>query len=279
MHVWMIDIDAQDLATALLLVQSHAVPVPAADTDTDTSEHQFITDIIANVANQEEMRSAAQRVYQHESTASVHFLMNNAAIQLGGNALKTSMDTFNQVLGVNTLGPIHGCQAFVPFMQEKGQPGIIVNTGSKQGITAPPGNLSYNVSKAALKTWTEGLEHELMVQRTDNNGKLYAALLIPGWVNTSIQLKEHQMRAALNGSEFEEDNVFFHEEKPAEGAWMPMQVIDYMMEGLEEGRFYIVCPDNDVDRETDNLRMTWAMVSLHLCFLQWRRSWKETNLC
>jgi hypothetical protein len=34
--------------------------------------------------------------------------------------------------------------------------GIIVNTGSKQGITTPPGNLAYNVSKV-LKAYTEGL--------------------------------------------------------------------------------------------------------------------------
>jgi len=127
----------------------------------------------------------------------VHYLMNNAAVQLGGGGISTSMDTFHKVFDVNTLGPIHGCQAFVPIMQEKGMDGLIVNTGSKQGITAPPGNLTYNVSKAALKTWTEGLEHELMKERMNNGGKLYAALLIPGWVNTSIHLKEMRARALL----------------------------------------------------------------------------------
>ena len=32
-----------------------------------------------------------------------------------------------------------------------------------------------------------------------------------------------------------------------------------MLEQLGMGRFYIICPDNDVDRITDNLRMTWSM--------------------
>ena len=32
-----------------------------------------------------------------------------------------------------------------------------------------------------------------------------------------------------------------------------------MLEQLGMGRFYIICPDNDVDRITDNLRMTWTM--------------------
>lgn len=31
----------------------------------------------------------------------------------------------------------------------------IINTGSKQGITTPPGNAVYNVSKSAVKTLTE----------------------------------------------------------------------------------------------------------------------------
>ena len=40
-------------------------------------------------------------------------------------------------------------------------PGAIVNTGSKQGITCPPGNTAYNVSKAGVKVVTEALAHEL----------------------------------------------------------------------------------------------------------------------
>merc|ERR1719208_225889 len=98
-------------------------------------------------------------------------------------------------MGVNTWGPIHGCQAFVPAMKATGEPGIIVNTGSKQGITMPPGNLSYNVSKAALKAYTEGLEYELGKKRRESKGMLKAALLVPGWVNTSIMLKEKRKQA------------------------------------------------------------------------------------
>jgi NAD(P)-dependent dehydrogenase (short-subunit alcohol dehydrogenase family) len=41
------------------------------------------------------------------------------------------------------------------------RPGLIINTGSKQGITTPPGDPAYNVSKAGLKAFTEALQHEL----------------------------------------------------------------------------------------------------------------------
>jgi len=248
MNVWMADIDANDLKSALSIVKNLATDVG-----------QFIHSVHVDVSKKDDMKALAQLVFNHKSTKSVSFLMNNAAIQIGGGPLDTSMDIFEEVLGVNTLGPIHGCQAFIPMMKEQNFEGLIVNTGSKQGITAPPGNLTYNVSKAALKTWTEGLEHELMQQRK-HGGKLFSALLIPGWVNTDIHLKEQKMRAERNGEKFDENTVFFHEGKPAPGAWMPMQVIEFMIEELRKGRFYIVCPDNDVDRETDILRMTWAMV-------------------
>ena len=81
------------------------------------------------------------------------------------------------------FGVIYGCQAFVEGMKASGEIGCIINTGSKQGITCPPGNLAYNVSKAAVKVYTEGLQYEL---RQEAGSKLSAHLLVPGWVNTNI---------------------------------------------------------------------------------------------
>jgi len=105
--------------------------------------------------------------------------------------------------------------------------------------------------------YTEGLEHDLRSNEASKH--LRSALLIPGWVNTSIVLKSVRQEKLDKGEEFDPSDVFFHEDKPASGAWMPQQVVDFMIQELDRGVFYIVCPDNDVDRETDNLRMTWTM--------------------
>lgn len=208
---------------------------------------------MVDVADAEAIMQLADEVFR--DCGKCNFLMNNAGSGKGGGAM-TDIDTVKWLMGVNTYGPIHGCLAFVPKMQASGEIGIIVNTGSKQGITMPPGNLTYNMSKAALKCYTEGLEHEL---REKEDSKLRSALLVTGWVNTSILLKVVRTDKLAKGEEFDPSGVFFHEDKPADGAWMPQQVVDFMMEELDKGRFYIICPDNDVDRETDNLRMTWAM--------------------
>ena len=56
----------------------------------------------------------------------------------------------------------------------------------------------------------------------------------------------------------------FNEAKPAAGAWMPDQVVDFMMDGIAAGKFYIICPDNEVTEAMDTKRMQWAAEDLLL---------------
>ena len=71
------------------------------------------------------------------------------------------MEGWKAILDTNLWGVINGVQVFGPGMARRRSPGAIVNTGSKQGITCPPGNTAYNVSKAGVKVVTEALAHEL----------------------------------------------------------------------------------------------------------------------
>ena len=165
----------------------------------------------------------------------VHVLMNNAGI--GPETSIFSDDSgWDAILGVNLMGVVNGTRAFGPGMLAHGEPGLIINTGSKQGITTPPGNPAYNVSKAGVKVFTEALQHEL---RNTEGGKLSAHLLIPGFVFTGL-------------------SKGFGGEKPA-AAWTAEQTVDFMIESLEKGDFYILCPDNDVARPVDERRMAWAI--------------------
>jgi NAD(P)-dependent dehydrogenase (short-subunit alcohol dehydrogenase family) len=244
MNVWMVDIDAEELALALEVVNSGC-------SDSLKCANSEVISRVVDVANEEAMKALSVEVFSRTGGV-CHFLMNNAGVGMGGNAF-TDMDTVTKVIGINTYGPIHGCLHFVPTMKKMNTESLVVNTGSKQGITMPPGNLVYNMSKAALKCYTEGLAHEL------RETMVKVALLVPGWVNTSILLKSLKAKAQVEGEEFNVENVFFYEDKPAAGAWMPHQVIEYMVQKLNQGSFYIICPDNDVDTETDRLRMTWTM--------------------
>ena len=168
----------------------------------------------------------------------VDVLMNNAGIARH-NTSWGEYDAWQSVLQVNLWGVINGVHTFAQAMIDQGSPGIIINTGSKQGITTPPGNPAYNVSKAGVKAITEALQHTL---RNTEGCQVNAHLLVPGFVYTGM------VRAFLP-------------EKP-DGAWTSEQTVDFMLESVERGDFYIICPDNDVDRATDNKRMAWAMGDL-----------------
>jgi NAD(P)-dependent dehydrogenase (short-subunit alcohol dehydrogenase family) len=185
-----------------------------------------------DVSNPQDLRNLEQTARKHFGRVDV--LMNNAGIQPGSQILGAQAN-WDDVIAVNLMGVINGTRIFTPNMIGQGTPGLIVNTGSKQGITTPPGDPAYNVAKAGVKVFTEALQHEL---RSRNDCRVTAHLLIPGFVFTALTAKGRR-------------------EKPA-GAWTPEQTVDFMLERLEQGDFYILCPDNEVARATDEKRIAWA---------------------
>lgn len=197
---------------------------------------QYAVEILA-VPTDVSRREAVERLKAsaYERFGTVDFLMNNAGRE-GPGQLFGDPAVWDGIIGVNLWGVIHGVQAFAPAMIAEGKPAIIVNTGSKQGITCPPGNTAYNVSKAGVKVVTEALAHDL---RNQAGCQVQAHLLIPGFTYTGL--------TRAGGAT----------EKPA-GAWTSEQVVSFMADRIAAGDFYILCPDNDVSRELDNARMLWA---------------------
>jgi NAD(P)-dependent dehydrogenase (short-subunit alcohol dehydrogenase family) len=164
----------------------------------------------------------------------VTVLMNNAGVGNNPGLPWENAAAWKALVDVNLWGVVHGVEAFVPSMLAAAKPAVVINTGSKQGITSPPGNAAYNMSKAALRNFTESLAHAL---RGAAGGVVTAHLLIPGFTFTGM----------TGGAE-----------KPA-AAWTSEQVVDFMLESLTRGDFYILCPDNAVPRELDERRMQWSI--------------------
>src|SRR5215510_13010833 len=186
-----------------------------------------------DVSNRDELTALEAAVQKRFGGTDI--LMNNAGISPGAKMFGP-LENWQRLFAVNLWGVIHGTQVFAPHMIERGRPGLIINTGSKQGITTPPGEPAYNVSKAAVKAFTEALQHEL---RNTDGCRITAHLLIPGRGFTGLTARGPT-------------------EKPP-GAWTPEQTIDFMIKSLEAGDFYILCPDNDVPRSLDERRMLWAI--------------------
>lgn len=178
------------------------------------------------------------QVAELEATATadgqVALLMNNAGRE-GGGGILAGREVWERTIATNLMGAVYGVQQFLPDMLAADWPCAIVNTGSKQGITLPPGDTAYNVSKAGLKAFTESLAHDLL----GTGGRVSAHLLIPGFTFTGFTRRRGVT------------------EKPA-GAWSAGQVADFMLAAMARGDFYILCPDNDVSRAIDERRIAWS---------------------
>lgn len=164
----------------------------------------------------------------------IALLMNNAGTGGGGGPWE-NYEGWQRVLGVNLWGVIHGLQVFTQKMVDQGTLCAIVNTGSKQGITNPPGDAAYNVSKAGIKSLTESLAHQL---RGLDGSRVTAHLLVPGFTYTGMVKR------------------WLPEKPPA--AWLPEQVAEYLLAAMERGDFYVLCPDNEVTSAIDARRIEWA---------------------
>ncbi len=186
---------------------------------------------LCDVADFEQVEKLKDTAYA--TFGEVHCVMNNAGAGFPPCAPWENLETWKKQVDINLWGIVHGCQTFIPAMLARGVTGAIINTGSKQGITNPPGGYAYNLSKAGVLAYTQSVAHAL---RQENAG-LSAHLLVPGFTYSNMIAR-------------------FMPEKPA-GAWTTDQVIDFMLASLAQGDFYILCPDNDTPRELDEKRIQW----------------------
>lgn len=221
MKICIVDVDAAKLADAATKLSSVAKDGAASimTATTDVSNHDAVVELEETV---------------HARFGGTDVLMNNAGIGPESSIFGPRAN-WEKLIDVNLWGIINGTQAFGPNMIKRGRAGLIINTGSKQGITTPPGNPAYNVSKAGVKAFTEALQHEL---RNTPDCKVSAHLMIPGFVFTGLTSRGRP-------------------DKP-DAAWTPEQTVDFMLQRIAAGDFYILCPDNDVPRELDERRMLWA---------------------
>lgn len=227
---------AQRFAASGLSVVLADLPGEALDAATDeisalASVNADVKAVPTDVGNAEALEALADAAF---AMGEVAVLMNNAGIGLQTSCWDQA-DNWRRMLEVNFYGVLNGVQAFVPRMIAANRPAVIVNTGSKQGITTPPGNPGYNVSKVAVKVLSEQLAHELR----QAEAPISVHLFVPGFTYTGMIAS-------------------FIPEKPA-GAWTSEQTVDHFIVRMAEGDFYILCPDNDVSPERDRRRIAWAL--------------------
>jgi len=228
--------------------------------DVNTSALSAAKDLLSKSAEVETYQVDVSQLSQWQSLrkqietrfGGLDFLMLNAGIGPKGSWEDT--DYFHKVMDTNLFGVINGLGQVLDLVtKDDGGPSAVVITGSKQGITNPPGNAAYNASKAAIKTLAEHLSYDLRSSKTSVH------LLVPGWTFTGL----------TGGGAAKA--------KP-DGAWAPEQVAELLGKKMEQGKFYIICPDNDVSEDMDKRRMLYGagdIVYERPALSRWREDTKD----
>ena len=143
-----------------------------------------------DVSKMDEVLRLKERAYA--AFGEVAVLMNNAGTAPGGGP----WDHYRALAARarrQSVGRRQRRARLLPGDDRPETPGAIVNTGSKQGITCPPGDTAYNVSKAGVKVLTEGLAHAL---RNVAGCRVTAHLLVPGSTFTGMTARGRDREAA-----------------------------------------------------------------------------------
>ncbi|PKS08480.1 hypothetical protein jhhlp_004863 [Lomentospora prolificans] len=215
-----------------------------------------VTTVKLDVGRLEEWASLKTTIEQ-DFNGRVNILALNAGMGVRGASWEDPA-AFQNTLQTNFMGVVNGISTFLPVVKDTAASGshtAIIITGSKQGITNPPGNPSYNASKAAVKSVAEHLSWDLRAEE-----RISVHLLIPGWTYTG-------MTGNRPGADSTKPN----------GAWWPEQVVDYLESKMKDGQFWVLCPDNEVTESLDRRRMLWSAgdaVEGRPPLSRWREDWK-----
>jgi len=193
--------------------------------------------IPTDVSKLEEVVRLRDKVY--EAWGEVAVLFNNASVGAKGTSWE-GIESWRRVFDVNLFGVVNVQQTFVPSMLHQENQAVIINSGSKRGITNVPGYGAYNASEAAIKSLTESLAHELRVRPQTN---VTAHLFMPGWTLTDPHDEE-----SLG--------------PPPRGAWTATESVAFMLDAVRQGVFYIMVPDGKTRMAVDKLRIMWAAADI-----------------
>jgi len=239
------------LAIAERMVNEGASVVVTARTATEVEEvaarlGDAALGVPCDVAVEADCRRLVDRAVERFGRLDV--LVNNAGFGVFKSISEMSVEEWRRQIDVNLAGVFYCSKAALPPLSATGD-GFIINIGSLAGRNFFAGGTGYNAAKAAVRSLTESLAHEL---RNLDGCRVQAHLLVPGWTTTGD--REHRP-----------------------GAWLPEQVADFLLAAIDRGEFYVICPDDETTWEMDRKRILWGamdLTSLRPALSRWHPDWK-----
>ena len=176
-----------------------------------------------DVSSADEMRAFADEV--HQQVEAVDILMNNAGVAIGGPFLSTSLEDWNWILGINTLGVVHGCHFFIPKMVERAKGGHVINVSSAAGYSASSALAAYNATKFSVLGLSEALWEELQPH------SIGVTAICPGIIDTPIT-RNARLVGEMDKPEKREEMVSGYQRR----GYTPERVARNILKAVEKNR-------------------------------------------
>ena len=178
-------------AAALRLAEEGFVVFAGFRSETDGQRmaalHSSIRPVRLDVTDRESVEAASSKVLS--SSVTLHGLVNNAGIAIGGPVEFLPIDQWRRLFDVNVFGAVMTTQAFLPQLRAHG--GRIIFIGSVSGRLAAPFLAPYSASKFALRAITDALRVEVAP------AGVLVSIIEPGSVRTPIWSKGCQSQREL----------------------------------------------------------------------------------
>ena len=153
-------------AAALLFAHEGANVVLAARSDTLlqelASECENLGGKAIAVATDVTNKESVQELFDAaiENFGDIDVWINNAAVGAVGDFNTTPLESHEQVIKTNLLGPLYGTYAVLPYFKIRGK-GRIINMNSTGAFVGNPYTAAYSASKFGLRGLAEALRFEL----------------------------------------------------------------------------------------------------------------------
>jgi len=222
MKVVMADIEVGPLAAAAEGVRRKGASVRATRVD---------------VSRPDEVDRLARETY--DAFGAAHVVCNNAGVAVIGAVHEHTLADWQWVINVNLWGVIHGVRAFLPRMLAGGDEGHIVNTASMAGLTTAQFMSVYDVTKHGVVALSESMYKEAQV----TGSPIGVSVVCPGLIDTNIMRSSRNRPEELSeeGKAGPLAQAFGQTlSDRLAGGYPPSEVAEQVLQGIREGRFYIV---------------------------------------
>ena len=133
--------------------------------------------VCGDVRSEQDWTSVASRIDGEIGRLDV--LVNNAGILRECLVADTTLDTWNDLIGVNLTGTFLGCRTMLPLLRRGNSPAIL-NMGSIDALKGSNGHSAYAATKGGIVSMARALALELAPERIRVN------TLCPGTVETGM---------------------------------------------------------------------------------------------